>query len=258
MSSGPTISTGGSQQTGRIYHVYCDESSTDKGHKYSVFAGVMIDVDNAKAIKGQISTWRNERQMHGEMKWTKTSKNKLVEYTDYASMATGLIKRGPLCFQALSLECKYIDYKKHHSGDSELGFYKFLYQLLFHKFCKKLKDGDVLHIFVDHRRTSYNFESMRNVLNRNMGTYCQIHSDPVQCFTPIDSRISELMQFNDVLMGAAGFHYNERHLEIGTSPAKIHLASHIAKEMSLPTLACDTSLTRCMGRFGLWNLKLKK
>lgn len=240
---------------GQTLHIYCDESYSDKGHAYMVMAGLIAAASDAAQYRKEIMAWRDERNMHSEMKWTKVSRNKIVEYTDYATFALEKIKRGGLKFFAIVLEKRFIDYRKHHDGDEELGFYKFLYQLLYHGFCKRLKLGDKVFIFVDERNTRYEFNGLQRALNHNL---CRegLFENPVKQVTPINSKASELMQMNDVLMGACGFHWNGRHELPGTDPAKTTLAAHIAASLKTPTLAAPISC--CMGRFGIWKFRLQQ
>ena len=238
-----------------LYHIYCDETCSDKGHNYMVLAGIMAEVGSAKVYRDELLRWRRERRMYNELKWTRVSANKILEYTDFVETAIDKIKRGEIVFQAMVLDKTQIDYNKHQKGDKELGFYKFFFQLLYHRFCKRLSRDDQVVVFPDERYTKYDFDSLRNKLNSKLGRERDMFDCPVRRVKPVDSKTSQLMQVNDLLMGAIGFHSNRREELPGSCLAKIQVAAAFAKGMGLQSLRGEQ--TRCMGRFGIWQFKLQ-
>jgi hypothetical protein len=236
------------------YHIYCDESSTDKHNDFMVFGGIMLEIGAAAQYRREMAVWRAGRRMTSELKWTKVTNNKLVEYTDFVATALEKIKEGPFAFHAMVLEKRLIDYRRYHRGDEELGYHKFWYQFLFNKFCKRLEAGDRVTIFPDHRHTGYSFDDLRDVLNTSLMSKCGLVGEPVRTIQPICSKSSELMQINDVLMGAIGFHYNGREKRSIARQAKVDIATQVAAAMKIRTLKCET--TRCMGRFSIWQFRL--
>jgi hypothetical protein len=86
---------------GTIYHAYCDESCTDKGHSNLVLAGVLVRADSAKEFRTQVTAWRLAANMKCELKWTRISAGRLQEYLDFMRMGISQIRAHSFAFRSL-------------------------------------------------------------------------------------------------------------------------------------------------------------
>jgi len=83
-----------------------------------------------------------------------------------------------------------------------------------------------------------------------------IDTNPFVSVEPRDSKKSELIQINDIILGAVGFQKNGYDLLAGTRDSKKELARYIAQQAGLPNLQHNSPWGR--HRFTVWNFRLKK
>lgn len=240
---------------GTIYHAYCDESCTDKGHSHMVLAGILSTAENALDFRDHMREWRVRTNMTKELKWTRVSSGRLLHYRDYVSNGLQRIHSQAFAFRSLVIKKSELDYAHYHDGDEEKAFRRFIYTLVFHCFCPMIGDDDQLALFLDQRDGAC-LEELRTILNRTLRNQRRFRKDLIRSASWIDSKKSEMMQFNDVLMGAVGCHNNSRHLSAGTRAAKVEVAAAIASAVGLRDLTEGTP--RWAKHFGIWHLDLSK
>lgn len=78
---------------------------------------------------------------------------------------------------------------------------------------------------------------------------------PFVSIEPTDSKKSDLMQLNDIVIGAIGFQKNGLDLLTGSRKSKKDLACHIATQAGLPHLKDDTRFG--YNQFRIWNFRLQ-
>ncbi len=199
--------------------------------------------------------WREKSNMVRELKWTKVSRGKINEYKSLVDLFFMLCKSRRISFRSMVVDTSEIDYNRHHGGDKELGFYKFYYMFLLHKFGKFAVDtGRPLVIFLDRRTSSYSLTKFRTILNNGINKKFGGHGQLIRDVQAIDSKQADALQIADVLMGAIGYHYNDLHIAPGASEAKIELAGYIARKAGFTSLKIETSYS--MKHFQIWKCKL--
>jgi len=83
-----------------------------------------------------------------------------------------------------------------------------------------------------------------------------IDSSPFVSIEPRDSKRSDLIQLNDIIVGAIGFQKNGYELLAETREAKKELSRYIAEEAGLANLKEDSPWGQ--SRFTIWNFRLRK
>jgi len=223
-----------------------------------VLGGIIISSGNVAAFEKSMQKFRTEQKMHAELKWRKVSKQKLKEYRRFVEYFFAQNNADKLHFHALILDNHKVKHHLFSAGDKELGFYKFYYQLLLHcfgrRYCSNKPDAR-LHIFLDHRNTSYSLDDLRQILNAGIKKRWNVTSAPFRRIEPRDSKKCELIQINDILLGAIGWQKNGFDLIAGSSTAKTELSAYIAGQAGLKDLKAGTAISQ--KRFTLWNFKLR-
>jgi len=197
--------------------------------------------------------------MKSELKWSKVTNQKYDQYKRFVEYFFALNNTDELHFKCMIVDNHQINHKKFSDGNKENGFYKFYYQLLLHSFGKeyyKQEEDTKFIIHLDHRCSSYPLMDLKNILNSGIRKKYQITTDPFRSIEPRDSKLSELIQINDIILGAIGFQKNGFHLIAGSRKSKIDLAEYIAKSAGLSNLSNSTF--RSQSRFSIWNFKLNK
>ena len=80
------------------------------------------------------------------------------------------------------------------------------------------------HLYLDYRNSSYSLADFKTILNQGMRKK-GAKADPFLTVEPRDSKQSELMQINDIILGAVGFQKNDFDLVEGAKQAKVDLAA---------------------------------
>ena len=220
-----------------------------------VFGGVIIHEADVALFNEVMKNWRDERRMYGELKWTKVTTQTLSRYREFVDLFFALAEKNAIHFKSVVFETARLDYRGYHGGDKALGFYKLYYQFLLHKFGRyATTDDDRLFVYLDERTTKYKLGTLKNVLNNGLKKKYGRKVNVVSAVEPRDSKKCDLMQLADVLMGAIGFHFNDRHARPGARPAKIELAEYIAEKAKLTSLRQETPWGRM--QFEIWQFRL--
>jgi hypothetical protein len=96
---------------------------------------------------------------------------------------------------------------------------------------------------------------LKQILNAGINKRWKIASAPFRRIEPRDSKKCELIQINDILLGAIGFQKNGFDLIAGSNAAKKELAAYIAEKAGLNDLKGGTPISQ--KRFTLWSFRLR-
>jgi hypothetical protein len=237
-----------------LLHVYADESCTG-GQRYLALGGIALDEAFAPDILGRLKAVRDAHATYGEVKWQKVSKSKLDFYKAYVDVFFDASLVDDVHFYALYVDTHTFNHHKYNSGEAEIGFTKLIYQLLLHKFGRKYGENYKIKVFLDDRTTKHDPEEMRPMLNRDLAKW-GIPGDPFRQIRFRDSKVCDLIQLNDLLVGTVGFKRNLRDKVPGCAPHKIELAAHIVRralENEKP-YRLNSAQAR---RFAVWPFKFK-
>lgn len=240
-----------------VYNIYCDESRQSKD-RYMVLGGIIIPQHNIAEFNATMQNFRIEQNMHAELKWTKVSNQKVSEYKRFVDYFFALNNTDKLHFHSIVIDNHKVEHKRFSKGNKELGFYKFYYQLLLYSFGKiycRNREDDRFIVILDYRNTTYSLNTLKVVLNRGMKKKFSNSTNPFVAIEPRDSKESEIIQINDIILGAIGFQKNGYHLLAHARQAKKDLANYIASEAGMDNLCKNSPWGK--KRFTIWNFKLK-
>lgn len=178
-----------------------------------VIGGIWIPKEERENVKNNIKALQYKHNLYGEIKWKNVSPSKIGFYLDLIDM---FFMIESLRFRCIVVDAKEVDVEVYHNSDSELGFYKFYYQLLFH-WCEPLQN---YWIFLDYKKNkqSDRLHTLEKVLNNATFSY-------IKDVQAIESEQSLLIQLADVLIGAVGYKFNG----YNSSYAKLKLIERIEK-----------------------------
>jgi hypothetical protein len=220
-----------------------------------VLGGIILSAHHLETFNRFMGNWRLQNRMTAELKWNKVTNQKYAEYLSLVDFFFDAARKRVLRFKCVVLDTHQIDYRTYHYGDKELGFYKFFYQLLLHSFGRHVAPkGRRLIVHMDQRQSRYGLSDFRTILNRGMRKQYSLTEDLVRVVESINSRLSDVMQVADILMGAVGFQWNDLPQKPGMRQAKIDLANHVARSAGLNSLKCATP--RHLDYFAIWPFRL--
>ncbi len=211
--------------------------------------------------------WTSAIASSGWMRWSKlenildgVTRNKSLpqEYKKFIDCFFALNNTGHAHFHALIIDTTQIDHSRF-SGDKEVGFYKFYYQLLLHSFggayCKVKPDNRIL-VYLDYRNSSYSLNDLKSFSNMGMKKKFEIGTNPFHAVEPRDSKACQAIQITDVLIGAIGYKKNGFDLIAGANKGKKELSKYIESKSGLSDFTQSTP--KRIQRFTIWNFLLKK
>lgn len=243
--------TGGARQ--QTLDVYADESCQN-AHRYMVLGCTLVETGKAKEALDAFQEIRDRYRLHGEMKWTKASNNRLDGYKAIVDAYFALTARDVLHFHCLIVDTWQLDHHRFNGGDREIGFSKMIYQLLLHS-VRRYPEKLPAYVYLDSRTTNHSLDELRQILNNGIAARYNIRTRPFRRVVFRDSKKSLLLQANDVLLGAVAAHKNGHDLREGASRARSALADYIADHCDCFRLGDDTPANQL--RFKVWNFRLR-
>lgn len=235
--------------------VYADESCKDN-HRHLILGGICVDIEDVNEVNSRLKEVRLNHSTHGEVKWGKVSKNKYNFYEDYVNVFFELCSNNILHFHFLSVDTSTFNHNLHNEGSAELGFDKLIYQLLLHKFGAKYGKENKIQVYLDERSTKNNPNCMTPMLNAALKKKMSIDSNPFTRITFQDSKTSEILQVNDLLIGAIGFRKNKRHLNKESAEHKKIFSELIARKAFMLEHPVKMNTHNAV-KFTSWEFKFK-
>ncbi len=214
------------------FDIYCDESQPDvfwskspKKAGYLLIGGLWIPTELRTQVKTDIRELRSRHGVQHEIKWHKVHRSKEAFYLELIDL---FFEYGAMVrFRCIAVEGDKVDMVRFHGDDSELGFYKFYYQLIKHW----IEDYNNYSIFCD-ARTSRRPDRLK-VLRRTLD--CSNLASVVKSVQAVPSGEVALIQFADFLVGVASAKMNQT---LEKASFKAHLVQYLEARLGhelLPT-----------------------
>lgn len=204
--------------------VYCDESMTealvnaDRGARCLAIGSVWLSQDRLEEARLRIQAIRDSHGIYGEMKWGKISPSAAGFYRDIVDLF--FESNDSPNFRCIIVDNTKVDLS-FHNDNPELGFYKFYYQMLIHRF----QPGEEYRIFCDQKT---NADSKRiGVLERCLRNGAK--ASDIVSVQALPSADLVMMQVCDVLLGAVSATYNPRNAPM--SEAKRSVIARIEQHL---------------------------
>lgn len=235
------------------YDIYCDESRQDllvnkdrisNNNKYACIGGILVKRNRRNELKNKIKKLKEKYNVFGELKWGTVSDNKIDFYNDVIDLFFEF--NDDVLFRTVVINSSDVDNKMFNNNDAELGYYKFYYQLIYHWIELTGDSQSIYYIYTDFKTNKVNnrLEVMKKLLN-------MVCLSSIELIQAINSKESEILQMQNILMGAVGYKYNFG-IE-GKSNAKMKIIMRI--EEHLGHSIRETNRTE--RKFNIFNIKLK-
>ncbi len=199
------------------FEVYADESGLEalnnkEAHLYCSIGGIWIPLEYRLKLKQELNLIKNKYGIKGELKWKKVSPSFFELYKEIIDY---FFQNSFIRFRVILIEASLVDNLKFNNKDSELGFYKFYYQLLHHW----IFDFNTYSIFLDLKvnRNKGRFNELKRVLNNS-----NLTSD-IKRVQGLPSNELVGVQLADILTGLVGSKMNG----CLTSKAKLDLIKYV-------------------------------
>lgn len=236
-----------------MFEVYADESC-QTGHHYMVLGGLIVPRDQLHTILSDLKAARKRHNMTKEMKWEKISRTRLDAYMEYADVFFRHSENDNIHFHSVTINARRMDHKRFNYGDRELGFSKYIYQLLI-KFGRLYASNGNLYCYLDRRTTKYNTDELQVILNNGIKKRWNISTKPFRRVMFRDSKSTELLQLNDILLGALASRSNGYHERPGASAAKTQMGEFVVRRAGIVDPLRSTPISQV--RFTIWPIQMQ-
>ncbi len=189
--------------------------------------------------------------MYAEFKWSKVSNQKLDAYKELVALYFKFVHQGYFHFIVTSFDNHQWKHQLYNDGDADIGLSKNYYQMILHQFVGRFGDLASLFVCLDRRLSSTPLEDLHRMLNRGATKEYGLSFGPVRVLTARDSKTDDMLQINDVILGAVSAFKNKRHLDPATRAAKAELAQFVFSNSGLASYDVDSPKAH-LG-FRIWN-----
>jgi hypothetical protein len=164
-----------------------------------VIGAILCDREKKREYVHQIHLLKKKYNAQGEFGWKRISPNK----QDFYFELINFFMKNDIGFKCIVIDKSKIDNETYNDGDSELGFYKFYYQML----KDSLEANNEYYIYLDwqQNREQHRFSTLKFYLQRKLEGRAKI-----ACLEPVTSTNQPLIELADLFMGAVGYQYNNR------------------------------------------------
>lgn len=184
--------------------IYCDESrlefleSEDDG--FMVIGSLWLLREDRAILKKKIKDLKKKYSFNVEIKWTKISYKMLDFYKELIDIFANY--EDFHFFKAIVVDTSKINFE-YHQNNSDIGFYKFYYQVLVHKMNTATSHNDY-YVYVDDKTNKVYkpLPLLKKILNN------AIYSGEVKIIEPRESFENIYIQYVDILIGLVSYGYN--------------------------------------------------
>jgi hypothetical protein len=231
---------------------FCDEAGISND-RYTVVGGLSMHRDNIPSVLKNMAVFRETFNMTKELKWTKITDAKLEPYKQLVEYFFAMNNVNLCQFHCVIFDSHAWRHRKYNDGDPDVGLSKLYYQVMHHKFAKACAPHGSLYVRLDHRNSSTSLHDLRRMLNAAANRDHGVQGNPYKAVESADSKECDILQLNDVVLGAVCAARNGKHLLADTRVSKRAIASLVLEKSGLGTY--DTDSPRSVHRFTVWNFR---
>ncbi|MBK5247357.1 MAG: DUF3800 domain-containing protein [Peptostreptococcaceae bacterium] len=229
-----------------MIEIYCDESrqdlltSSNPTSVYTLIGSLWMTKEIRLDMARRMYALREEYKVWGEIKWSKVSPSKIEFYKSLIALFFDSQKMP--YFRCILIDSKKVDNEKYNSGDCELGFYKFYYQVLYHwinenpincrVFCDIKENKDKNRLKTLHRTLQYTSNGR------------------VEAVQALRSSDTPMLQFCDFLLGMASARLNN---SVAQCSAKFALIEYFEKQLGMKISPTNKNVRK----YNVFRIKLR-
>lgn len=232
------------------FSFFADESDITNA-RYSMVGGTATQSASLRYIYTRIFALRKRHGMYAEFKWSKVSNQKFEAYRDLVDLYFELLNDGALAFHGATFDNHKWKHSIYNQGDRDLGLSKNYYQLILHRFIRFYGERASLYVCLDRRWSSTKLPDLHRILNAGATKDYGLSFGPVRMLEARDSKKDDMLQLNDVILGAVSSVKNGRHEDPNTRSSKAELAKLVLLNSGLKSFEYDSP--KAATRFTLWN-----
>lgn len=237
------------------YEIFLDESCKDD-HRYLMIGGIIVESKDMEVLNNTILELKTQKGCVDELKWVKTNDYRYKSYCQIVDKFFELNNSALFCFHSLTIDQHKVNHSKYNDGSPEIGFSKFIYQLLVNKFGRIYGGNGIFRVHLDERTTTSSLDLFKDILNNGIAKRYGLIHRPFRRVQFRKSKKTPILQFNDIVLGAIAIRRNEHQLIPGYRKSKIDLSQRVLEHAEIKDITNDTPIQQ--RKFSIWNLGLGK
>lgn len=234
------------------YIFVADEACISKD-RYTVVGGMCMHKSTVDRVLENMREYRAVHGMNAELKWSKISDRKIREYESLIDYFFAMNNVNQIQFHCIIFDSHQWNHGRYNDGDRDKGISKLYYQLLLHKLVKQCGPAGTCYARLDHRNSSTSLEELRKMINATAARDHNLADSPLKQLVSVDSKDCDILQLNDVVLGAVAAARNGKHLLATTRQSKARIASRVLEHCGVANFDADTP--RAIKRFTVWNMR---
>lgn len=234
---------------------FADEAGISQD-RFTVVGGICVHRDMISTVHDAIQEYRETQNMKAELKWTRVSNQKVAEYQHLVDYFFALNSTNKAHFYAIIFDSHQWNHARYNNSDADVGLSKLYYQLGLQKFIRYCGEAGSCAICVDHRNSSTSLTDLKRMINAAAKRDLNMPHEPLKQLVSADSKADDILQLNDVILGAVCAARNGKHLLPSTRQAKRTIASMVLEKSGLESFEKDTPHNQ--NRFTIWNMTPRK
>jgi hypothetical protein len=235
-------------------YVFIVDEAGISNDRFTVVGGICLHKNTLEGVYKTLSEYRKNLNMTAELKWTKVSDQKETEYKWLVDYFFAMNNSNRLQFHSVIFDSHQWNHARYNEGVGDTGLSKLYFQLILHKFLCRCGPHGTLYVCMDHRHSQTSLEDLRRMLNAT-GKRDHGLDDPLKQLISKHSHDDDLLQLNDVILGAVCAVRNGKHLLADYRKSKRLLALRVLEKSGLQTF--DQDSPRDVNRFTVWNMRAR-
>lgn len=192
-------------------YVFIVDEAGISNDRFTVVGGICAHKATLAGVYKTLSEYRETFNMRAELKWSKISDQKQQEYKWLVDYFFALNNSNLIQFHSIVFDSHQWNHQKYNDGEGDTGLSKLYYQLILHKFMKRCGPHGTLYVCMDHRNSKTSLEDLRRMLNSACERDHGLRA-PLKQLVSKHSHDDDLLQLNDVILGAVCAVRNGKHL----------------------------------------------
>jgi hypothetical protein len=235
----------------KLYHIFADETCQTK-HDWMALGTTGVSDEHLRHVRAMFLAWKQRMGLHGEIKWEYTDKKNIDRYKTMVTLYFNLLRKDILQFHAMTIPAADFDYKALGNDVPEAGYNRCFHYLLLWKYCGWPMVDRKYFVLFDKRTSLVPWRPFRLAVCRAAAKRYGMDHWPFRRVEYEDSKLDIVLQVNDLILGAIGFWWNEKHKRLPTSISpKGDLARHVKNESGHRSLFVNPH----HGPFTIWEMK---
>jgi hypothetical protein len=228
------------------YIIYCDESESKGRHFSNFYGGTLVNSKDIEGARTALAAKKLELNLHGEIKWSKISRNYAQKYIDLIDLFFDLIEAGKIkiriMFTQNLVRAKNLT-KEHIQNQYAILYYHFIRHAFGLIYSPPMLGGARVRVYADQMPLSADqFDNFRRYVVRLTGR-SEFHAKGIsfaaEDVTEVVSHDHDVLQCLDVILGAMNFRLNDKHKDrpagkgrrAAKTLAKLDVYKHINKRI---------------------------